>query len=335
MRKSFKIGVVGIGMVGKEVMNYFISQGYERGKNLFCYDNDSQKNFSDDPRQANIIFVCVPTPSNPDGSCNTKIVESVIKKFSNPDKNKVFVVKSTIEPGTTEKLQQQVDCPIIFNPEFLTESQAREDFIRPDRQLVAHTEKSLGQASLVLNLLPPAYFSSPGALDAYNFVGLNASEAEFGKYAANIFGAMKVTFGNIFADFCAGLEKTLVKEGLKVKIDYDNVRKAFAHDRRIGDAWLDVRHGNYRGFGGYCFPKDLNAFIAFGRKLEKKLTKKDKEKILIAKGLAFLEAIRDYNITLLKSQNLDLNELIGHNHQEVAKSKNAGKSISTKNRKPK
>ena len=194
MRKSFKIGVVGIGMVGKEVMNYFISQGYERGKNLFCYDNDSQKNFSDDPRQANIIFVCVPSPSNPDGSCNTKIVESVIKKFSNPDKNKVFVVKSTIEPGTTEKLQQQVDCPIIFNPEFLTESQAREDFIRPDRQLVAHTEKSLGQASLVLNLLPQAYFSSPGALDAYNFVGLNASEAEFGKYAANIFGAMKVTF---------------------------------------------------------------------------------------------------------------------------------------------
>ena len=87
-----------------------------------------------------------------------------------------------------------------------------------------------------------------------------------------------------------------------------------AHDRRIGDAWMNVYHGNYRGFGGYCFPKDFNAFIAFGKKLASGLNKKkDKElKTLVKSGLGVLQAIWDYNESLLKSQGLSVGLVSSH-----------------------
>jgi UDPglucose 6-dehydrogenase len=317
MKKEIKIGIIGIGMVGSPFKRYFEEKGFKRGKNLFCYDVDPKKGFFDDVSKANIIFISVPTPRNSDGSCNVSIVEDTVKKFHN--KKKVLVIKSTIEPGVVARLQKKYKCPILFNPEFLTESRAWEDFIRPDRQVVGHTAKSKIHAGNVLNLLPEAFFSSPGSLGTYDFVRLNSSEAEMGKYAGNVFGAMKVVFGNILADFCAALEKVLRKEGIRERVHYENVRKMLAHDRRIGDAWLNVKHGEYRGFGGYCFPKDTDAFIVFAKKLEKKLSVKNKEerslKKLVRQGINFLESMRDYNVELLKSQGLTVEDVSSHNSE--------------------
>lgn len=319
MVQSFKIGIVGVGMVGKEAADYFLSRGYQRGKNLFCFDADPAKNFSDDIKQADLIFVCVPTPQKKDGSCDSGIVESVVRKFAKS--KKIFVIKSTIEPGTTERLQKKYKTKVFFSPEFLTEAKAKENFINPDRQIIGPTADRTADISLaekILNILPKAPLVSPNIRVNPHSLKISASEAELGKYGANVFGAMKVVFGNILADFSAGLEKVLAGEK-KAKINYDNIRKIVAGDKRIGDAWLDVYHGNYRGFGGYCFPKDLSAFIAFGKKLKRELAQNDSNRKLVAKGVAFLEAMRDYNIALLNSQNLDIKEVSSHDHTQAAK----------------
>lgn len=307
------IGIVGLGMVGEPLRRYFELEGFTRGKNLFCYDTDPKKNYSDDAHSAHVIFVTVPTPRNPDGSCNAKIVESVIREYADPDK--VFVIKSTIEPGTAERLAKKYKVKILFNPEFLTESRAWEDMVNPDRQIVAHTASAKTHSSEILNLLPKAFFSSPGTLGAYHFTRINATEAELGKYAGNAFGATKVTFGNVFADLCDALEYVFKKEGIHVPIDYNNVRKMIAHDRRIGDAWLDVGHGKYRGFGGYCLPKDLDALIFTARALEKRLPADSTNRVLLDRGMRILEAIRDYNNTLLASQGIPFDKATGHDHE--------------------
>lgn len=308
--KKYKIGIIGLGMVGSPLKKYLEEKGFKRRKNLFCYDIDSSKGFKDNISKADIIFVCVPTPKKPDGSCDISIVDSVVKKFHN--RQKIVVVKSTLEPGTIARLQKKYNCPILFNPEFLTESRVWEDFIKPDRQIVGHTHKSLSFSSLVLGILPQAYFSSPGVLGTYDFIRLTSSEAEMGKYAGNLFGSFKVIYANIVDDFCRALQKILEQEGIKERVDYSHVRKVIAYDSRIGDSWLDVFHDGYKGFGGFCFPKDTAGFIAFGKKLEKKLKKNDPQKKVVKSGLRVLEAIWNYNKELLKSQGLTIKDVSSH-----------------------
>lgn len=316
--KSPKIGIIGIGMVGSQLARYFGEiKKLTRGDTLFLYDIDPKKNYFDDVSRADVIFVCVPTPRGPDGSANLSMVESAVEmvdgknRSKRGDKGKVVVIKSTVPPGATERLQKQYPThQFVFNPEFLTESQAWEDMIRPDRQIVGYTATADAKhaAAAVLRLLPDAFFNSPSLHGCYEGHYVTATEAETGKIAANVFGATKVTFANIFADFCAALEEPA---------SYENVRHVLAHDGRIGPSWLDIAHGNYRGFGGYCFPKDLDAFIACGDELWKKLKKKkDKESrtraVLLSQGLMVFKAIRSYNETLLQSQGYSTRQVSTH-----------------------
>ena len=188
--------------------------------------------------------------------------------------------------------------------------------MRPDRQVVGHTAKSLPHAGAVLKLLPKAFFSSPGVLGTYNFIRVSSSEAEMGKYGGNVFGAMKVAYANILADFSEALERIHKKDGIDVPVSYENVRKMVSHDARIGDSWMDVKYGKYRGFGGYCFPKDVDAFINFGSKLVKKMNAvNDKtNKRLVVSGLKFLKAIKNYNEELLRSQGLSSKIVSSHDN---------------------
>lgn len=311
--KKAKIGIVGLGMVGNPIRQYFELKGFRRGKNLFCYDADPKKNYFDDIKKADVVFVSVPTPKNADGSCNTSIVEAVIKQYASRDK--VFVVKSTVEPGTCARLAKKYKTAILFNPEFLTEARAWEDMLNPDRQIVAHTASAKHHASMVLGLLPDAFFTSPGTLGTYNFTRLNSTEAELGKYAGNLFGALKVTYANVLADFCQALEHTLKKEGIKEKVNYEHIRYIVSHDKRIGDAWMDVYHGNYRGYGGYCFPKDTEALIVTMQKSINKLPQKSVARLRLTKGIKILEAMRDYNTALLASQGYTPDGISMHDHE--------------------
>lgn len=309
-----KIGIIGIGMVGSQLARYFGEiKKLTRGDNLFLYDIDPKKDYFDDVSRADVIFVCVPTPRSPDGTANLSVVESAVEtihKRSGGDK--VIVIKSTVPPGTTERLQKKYPAhQFVFNPEFLTESQAWVDMLRPDRQIVGYAtaaDNTKHAAATVLRLLPDAFFKSPSLHGCYEGHYVTATEAETGKIAANVFGATKVTFANIFADFCAALEEPA---------SYENVRHVLAHDGRIGPSWLDTAHGNYRGFGGYCFPKDLDAFIACGDELVRKLKKKkDKESriraVLLSQGLIVFKAIRSYNETLLQSQGYSTRQVSTH-----------------------
>ncbi|MDO8496761.1 MAG: hypothetical protein Q7S43_04920 [bacterium] len=307
---KIKVGIIGLGMVGEPIRRWFQDlSGYKRGRDLFCYDVDSKKGYSDDVNKADVIFVSVPTPTNPDGSCNVSIVESAVAGVND---GKIVVVKSTVTPGTVERLQKKHPKKrLIFNPEFLTESQAWEDYLSPDRQIVGHTAKSISDSIEVLNLLPKKHFIRPWTSD-YSKKSVNSTEAEFGKYASNVFGYIKVVYGNILADLCHVTNKV---QG--VKVDYENIKEVIGADLRIGPAWLNVSHGDYCGAGGYCFPKDMNAFIAFGETLEKDAIKKrllDKEHLKILKGgLAVLKAVRDYNETLVSAQGLNMEDVARHN----------------------
>ena len=312
--ERIKIGIVGIGMVGAPLARWFFEKGWERNENIFCFDADPKKGFFDDVFRANIIFICVPTPPNADGSCNTSIVESVVSRFA--DSGKVLVIKSTVPPETVKILAEKYNCVILFNPEFLTEAQAWEDFVRPDRQIVAAAnEKSRKWISVVLNLLPLGSFQSPGVKGTYCFHEADSTETETAKYGGNAFGAMKVVFANVIADLCELLD-----------VDYENVRCLISHDRRIGGAWMDINRGNYRGFGGFCFPKDLDALIAkYGEKFAQAGIKDKKRKKKYELAIGFLKAIRDYNEALLESQYLAPGNVCHHDAQvneNIKKQKN-------------
>jgi UDP-glucose 6-dehydrogenase len=110
------------------------------------------------------------------------------------------------------------------------------------------------------------------------------------------------------ADFCKALD-----------VDYENVRRLISHDRRINGAWMDVLHDSYRGFGGFCFPKDLNALIAHGEELLESFGKNDrKEKEVFSKALNVFKSVRDYNEALLKSQGLTP-EIVSVHNAEIKK----------------
>ncbi|MEK7590526.1 MAG: hypothetical protein AAB454_02335, partial [Patescibacteria group bacterium] len=250
-----KIGIIGVGWVGGQVKKYFEEiKNYKTGKDLFLYDIDIKKCVGD-VNKADVIFVILPTPRNlKDGSCDVSIIKDAVGKIHG---EKIVVLKSTIPPGTTESLQKKyLQHKFLFNPEFLTESRAWEDMLRPDRQIVGFTEKSLDAAHLVLSLLPKAPFMSPWGLNTYTPIRITATEAEIIKYAGNVYFAQKVNWAN-----------ALAKVAEKIGADYENIRIGMSADHRIGDSHLDVTHGGYRGFGGYCFPKDLSAFMIFAKQI--------------------------------------------------------------------
>ena len=316
---KIKIGIIGLGMVGEPFRRWFEEvNGYRRGRELFCYDVDQKKNYTDDVNKADVIFVSVPTPSNPDGSCNISIVQSAVAMVDN---GKTIVIKSTVPPGTVEELQAKYPKKkIIFSPEFLTESQVWTDFVKPDRQILGPTAKSFTETKEILSLLPLAHFSRPWGSD-YSKKTINATEAELSKYASNVFGYIKVIFGNILADVSHGLTEKFKQEKINPTVDYGAIREVIASDPRVGPAWLNVEHGDYCGAGGYCFPKDMNAFIAFIEKdLIVPLGKKAKNVGLVEslkKALAVLKAIQAYNRSLLKWQGLTEPEVSKHNHELI------------------
>ncbi|KKU05863.1 MAG: UDP-glucose/GDP-mannose dehydrogenase dimerization [Parcubacteria group bacterium GW2011_GWA2_45_30] len=319
MTPQLKIGIAGLGMVGTPLKRYFEEiKEYRRGENLFLFDIDKKKGYSDDINRADAVFLCVPTPMTAGGHADIGAVELALKMLNG---EKIVIVKSTVPPGTTEDLQTRFpQHKILFNPEFLTESRAWEDMINPDRQVVGYAAHSKSYASVILNLLPMAYFSSPGALGTYEFLRLNSTEAELGKYAGNLFGALKVTFGNVIKDFCDAI--SVASGRASAGADYENVRVMLSHDRRIGASWLDAGYHNYRGYGGYCFPKDTSALIARGEEFLKKIPSDSPEYMRLAAGLNFLKSMREYNRTLLKTQGLTEEDVSVHDKEWIQKKMN-------------
>ena len=244
-----KIGIVGQGYVGtavREVFSkYYETNTFDLNGNCTCKTLHELVDISD------IIFVCVPTPMKKDGSCDISIVESVVKDINetvncNQD-GKIVAIKSTIPPGTTNDLNKECDnITVIFNPEFLTEANFIDDFKNQNRIIIGGQRPASTRLRQVYSLVFP---------DA-TIVKTGSKTAEMVKYMTNTFLATKVSFANEMFQICDMLN-----------IDYDKVVEYATYDERLGKShWAVPGPDGHYGFGGSCFPKDINALIKVAEK---------------------------------------------------------------------
>lgn len=236
-----RIGVVGCGFVGGAV-----TQGFKPVAEVEIFDLDPSKRTVSSIEELcdkvdGPIFVCVPTPMRADGSCETKIVKSVVGQIRN---DKVVVVKSTVPPGTTDGLVEEFSGKrVVFNPEFLTEKSFIEDFNNQKTVILGGETEDV---SFVANLFRMRF-------PEIKVVHTNRKSAEMVKYFTNTFLSTKVAWANEMYSICTALG-IQYKEVIKIATD---------NDHRLGTSHLDVPgHDGKFGFGGSCFPKDVNALIA-------------------------------------------------------------------------
>lgn len=249
-----KIGILGQGFVGSA-----IREGLKSHYEILTYDLDSSKcnsNLIDVTENSDIIFVCVPTPMRKDGSCDTRILESAIddiyRVFQESQRKNapILVIKSTIPPGTTNNINEKYkDMTVLFSPEFLTEANSFEDFKNQNRIIIGSHKDTNDQAIKVKNMFKKVF--QPIFTE---IIIAGSEEAEMCKYFINCFLASKVTFSNQMYDICS-----------TAGLNYETVKNLALKDPRIGKSHMMVPGPDGdRGFGGHCFPKDLEAMIKFG-----------------------------------------------------------------------
>ena len=239
------IGIIGQGFVGNAVY-----QKFKKYYSINTYDLDSSKcNSSEQETLDNkIVFVCLPTPMDEVGRCNTSIVEGAVKRCFEFGKTKIVVIKSTVSPGTTEKLNKKYpSLQIVFNPEFLTERNAVKDYENQNRIILGGPRPATTELKQI--------FSK--AFPKAHIIKTDSTHAEMVKYLTNTFLSLKVSFANEIYQICNELG-----------IDYDKVVEYATLDDRLGTSHLGVPgHDGDFGFGGHCFPKDLSALINLTREL--------------------------------------------------------------------
>ena len=249
------IGIIGNGFVGKAV-----KESFKKHFDVFIFDKDKRKanvtSLNELVSKCKMIFLCLPTPMNlDDGSCHLGIVEDTLSKIDDwcdemeyyGLEQRTIVIKSTIQPGTTEKWNQKYKkIDIAFNPEFLTEANSIEDFKNQNRIIIGSTRKVGAKIKSIYSKVFPKV----------PIIKTSSTIAEMIKYFTNCFLAMKVSYANEMYQICE-----------KLDIDYDKVVEYAVRDERIGISHLNVPgpDGDY-GFGGHCLPKDLNALINLSEK---------------------------------------------------------------------
>ena len=276
-----KIAVVGTGYVGLVTGTCFA----ETGNQVICVDIDEKKvekmrqgevpiyephldvifernikakrisfttNLKEAVDFAEIIFLALPTPPGEDGSADLSYVLGVADQLGEIMTDyKVIVDKSTVPVGTADKVHAQVakkatvPFAVVSNPEFLREGFAVDDFLNPDRVVIGASDERAIQTMTELY--------KPFIRENHPIIIMDEKSAELTKYAANSFLATKITFMNEIANFCE-----------LVGADVDKVRQGIGSDSRIGPKFLYPGIG----FGGSCFPKDVQALVKSGREVD-------------------------------------------------------------------
>lgn len=241
--KVEKIGIIGFGVVGKSLKHWFDQN--KKCYRIFVYDKNKKTDSIEKVNSADVIFICVPTPFHENGGgYDGSLVEKTVKKIRD---GKTVVIKSTILPGSTEKLADRYPKKkIFFNPEFLRTKTARRDFMFPDMQYIGYVnDEDRRDAYEILRILPRAPYSGV----------IKSKEAELIKYFLNSYLATRVIFANQIYDLCE-----------KLGINYEVIKKCVVGDKRIGDSHFDVWHEGYRGYGGHCLPKDTKSLLELAQK---------------------------------------------------------------------
>lgn len=227
-----KIGIVGLGIVGNACKKGFDYLGYDTIVHDIKFNSKIE-----DLLSTEITYVCVPTPSLDSGGCDTSIVCSVVDDLMSRKYKGIVAIKSTISPGTTEKLQKKYNKNIIFVPEFLKERSAEFDFIHDHKLLLVGTTDTR-----IFDIVKRSHGSLP-----QNIKRVKPSEAELVKYYHNSFNALRVVFANVFFEMAK-----------KIDADYDVIKDSFLLNNNIPDEYLDV-NDSLRGYSGACLPKDVLA----------------------------------------------------------------------------
>jgi len=236
------VGVIGNGFVGESQIFAFspISE-------IRVYDVDPLKSThtKEETHESDFIFVCVPTPMDMGGNQDLSYIEKV---FRDSKEGPIYIIKSTVLPGTTEMLQRQYPhLNIIFSPEFLTERTAKLDMLTQAR-VIFGGDKALTER--VEELFSERFMNR-------HFIHTDSKTAEFIKYMNNTFFATKVSLMNEY-----------YRLAQLVDVNWDDALYGFASDGRVGDSHLHVPGPDGKvGFGGTCFPKDINALINMSKEV--------------------------------------------------------------------
>jgi UDPglucose 6-dehydrogenase len=231
-----KIGIVGAGVVGDAI---------SRGLKLLNHDiyiHDLKFNTRIDiVKNTDIVFICVPSPNNENGHCDTSIIESVIVELNDINYKGIVAIKTTVVPGFTQNMIVKFgNLNLCFVPEFLRERCAFDDFVNNYSLLAVGTHDKW-----IFHKMIEAHGSYPKET-----VMMTPNEAEILKYYSNSLAALRITFSNIFYELCQ-----------KLGGDYTKIKDAYVLTKKINDLYLDV-NTNLRGFGGTCLPKDTEALVA-------------------------------------------------------------------------
>lgn len=245
MRKP-TIGIIGNGFVG-EAQAFAFSPVC----NIKIFDVDPLKSTHtlNETHNSDFVFVCVPTPMSDDGSQNLEFINEVFKHAS---KKPVYILKSTVLPGTTDELIKNYgQLKIVFSPEFLTERTSKLDMLTQNRIILGGKNIWTSQVRKIYEL----------RFKNKNIIETDSRTSELIKYMNNAFFATKVSIMNEFK---------LISD--KIGADWNKALDGFASDGRIGDSHLNVPgHDGQLGYGGKCFPKDVNALILYAKNLDIKL----------------------------------------------------------------
>ena len=235
---KYKVGVIGNGFVG-EAQAFAFSPTAD----LRIYDIDPTKatHSKEEIDQCDFIFVCVPTPMHKDGSQDTSYIDKV---FDTAVKGPVYIIKSTVLPGTTRDLQSKYnELSIVFSPEFLTERTAKLDMLTQARIVLGGDPEIVNKVS---KLFEQRFMNK-------HIIKTDSTTAELIKYMNNTFFATKVSIMNEFKILSTA-----------IGANWQDALYGFASDGRVGDSHLHVPGPDGKmGYGGTCFPKDVNALLTF------------------------------------------------------------------------
>jgi len=247
------LGIIGQGFVGSAVR-----EGMKNHFEIFAFDKDPNKYSNVESifhivESTGITFLCVPTPMKKSGECDLSIVRNALTEIDNVAKalcveGYIVVIKSTVPPGTTQMLNEEFPkLDIVFNPEFLTEANAIEDYKNQNRIIVGGERPG---STKVKAIFAKAFPKIP-------IIKTSSTIAETIKYVTNTFLALKVSYANEMYQMCQALG-----------IDYDKVIEYARYDDRLGNSHWSVPgpDGDF-GFGGHCFPKDIAALQFLGKQM--------------------------------------------------------------------
>ena len=240
MKKT--VGIIGNGFVGESQAFAFSPTNEIR---IYDVDPLRSTHTKEETQESDFIFVCVPTPMDMGGNQDLSYIERV---FEDAKEGPIYIIKSTVLPGTTEMLQRQYPhLNIIFSPEFLTERTAKLDMLTQARVIFGGNKDLTNK---VEELFSERFMNR-------HFIHTDSKTAEFIKYMNNTFFATKVSLMNEY-----------YRLAQLVGVNWDDALYGFASDGRVGDSHLHVPGPDGKvGFGGTCFPKDINALINMSKEV--------------------------------------------------------------------